>query len=130
MLGASFIFVMPIMREGCLAIEHTRTCRTQVTCDVSTTSLEETLPVLHAERPGATGYDRVCSVETWRQKAASHFSCKRFAKGQAISVWTWFQSGSEAIYVIYAILDYSDLFCVPRHSKTGSDQPPWNILEP
>lgn len=34
-----------------------------VTCDVSTTSLEETLPVLHAERPGATGYDRVCSVE-------------------------------------------------------------------
>lgn len=27
------------------------------------------------------------------------------------------QSG-HAIYAIYAILDYSDLFCVPRHSKT------------
>ncbi|CAJ1407384.1 unnamed protein product [Effrenium voratum] len=34
-----------------------------VTCDVSTTSLEETLPILLAERAGASGYDRVCTVE-------------------------------------------------------------------
>lgn len=39
----------------------------EVTCDVSTTSLEETLPILLAERAGASGYDRVCTVAFRRQ---------------------------------------------------------------
>ena len=46
---------------------NAETYPTEVTCDVSTTSLEETLPMLRSERPDATGYDRVCSVVAGRE---------------------------------------------------------------
>ena len=83
---------------------------TKVTCDVSTTSLEETLPVLRGERPDATGYDRVCSVEPWSKHI---YSTKIGPKMICYLSKLFFQKKQFAQSILGRVLRFSNLnvFC-------------------